>query len=140
MSPRCANCAEFGGPRCSIYHSLMVTASDTSRRRVGLPGRLAGGVAAVALAVLALACAGTALEMLGPECTSLGCEVIGASPSVTVYQYIEAALTLVSTFGALECGYMAITADFLKQRRGVYAWTAALLACFVLLFVLLSFA
>lgn len=118
----------------------MVTASDTSRRRVGLPGRLAGGVAAVALAVLALACAGTALEVLGPECTSLGCEVIGASPSVTVYQYIEAALTLVSTFGALECGYMAVTADFLKQRRGVYAWTAALLACFVLLFVLFSFA
>lgn len=117
-----------------------MTASDTGRRRVGLPGRLAGGVTAVALAVLALACAGTALEMLGPECASLGCEVIGASPSVTVYQYIGAALTLVSTFGVLEFGYMAVTGHFLKQRNGVYAWTAGLLACFVLLFVLFSFA
>jgi hypothetical protein len=92
-------------------------------------------VIVVVLAVLALACAGTALEMLGPQCTSLECEVIGASPSITAYQYIEGALTLVSTFGALEFGYIAVTGHSLSRRKTAYAWTGGVLAFFLLAFV-----
>jgi hypothetical protein len=69
------------------------------------------------LAIWALACAVAALQLLGPESDSLEAQVLGASPTVTVYQYIEAALALVSTLGAFELACLAHSGHFFPRRR-----------------------
>jgi hypothetical protein len=50
-----------------------------------------------------------ALQLLGAQSRTFEAQVLGASPTVTVFQYIEPALALVSAFEVLEFRCVALS-------------------------------
>lgn len=96
---------------------MVLDMSLTAQRELARPVRLASGLLALVLAISALACAGAALQVLGAQSDTLEAQILGASPTVTVFQYIEAVMTLLCAFGSSEFGCLALSGHFLFRRR-----------------------
>ena len=78
--------------------------------------RLIFGVLALISTLADLFCIGTASQILGPESDSLIAQIVGASPSFTVFQYIEAIAVLPLGVGVLAFGSLALKGHFPRIR------------------------
>jgi hypothetical protein len=64
--------------------------------------------------------------------------MVGASPTVTQFQYIEAALTVVGVCSTIELGWMGVAGQFGHRNKSAYLTAAWLCACFAGYFALLA--
>ena len=78
-----------------------------------LRSRWAMGFVAIVLTIGTFVCAATAFQVLGPESNSLLAQVLGASPTFTIFQYVEAFLAVLFAFSTCELGCLALTGHYL---------------------------
>jgi len=71
-----------------------------------------------------------ALQLLGAQCATVQCQVLGASPTATAFQYVEAVLSAIGVCATIEVGSLAFTGKFghriREARLAAAVWCAGL--------------